>query len=300
MAIDEPILSLGSCFSTEVGQRLKDGGRDILINPFGVLYNPASIANSVKMLSDPAFRFTATDVIERDPYYCAKRNAKAAPEMPQAVGVAATPEPATVHRPVAPCIGGYTSFCHHGSFTRPTPEEFLRDANAALTEVQEYWQKARTVIITFGTAWVFRHIERNMIVSNCHKHRADEFKRERLTVEEINGRWNPIIEESDKQWIFTVSPIRHLKDGLHGNQISKSTLILACDELTVRHPGKARYFPSYEIMMDELRDYRWYKDDKIHPSEEAVDYITDKFWEQYTSSFLPITSIFRTNYSSRR
>lgn len=265
MVIDEPILSLGSCFSTEVGRRLKDTGRDILINPFGVLYNPASIANSVKMLSEPGFCFTLADVTERDPYYCAKRNEKALPAV------------AHHHRPVAPCIGGYTSFYHHGSFTRSTPEEFLNDANAALAGAKVFFEKVQTVIVTFGTAWVFRHIQRDMIVSNCHKHRPDEFMRERLSVAGIVENWGPILEDSDKKWVFTVSPIRHLKDGLTGNQVSKSTLILACDELRRMFPDKVTYFPSYEIMMDELRDYKWYKEDKIHPSEEAVDYIFGEF-----------------------
>ena len=269
MVIEVPILSLGSCFSVEMGGRLNNNGCEVLINPFGVLYNPASIANSLQMLEDPDFRFRDSDVIERDPYYCAKRNVKGGESVPLSSEEG--------HRPIAPCVGGFTSFFHHGSFTRATAEEFLADANASLALARTFYGTARTVIVTFGTAWVFRNLEKNLIVSNCHKHRADEFRRERLSVEDIVRMWLPILEKSDKKWIFTVSPIRHPKDGLHGNQVSKSILLLACEELCSRFPESVIYFPSYEFMMDELRDYKWYKDDKIHPSDEAVDYIFSRF-----------------------
>lgn len=269
MAIEVPILSLGSCFSVEMGERLKNIGCEVLINPFGVLYNPASIANSLQMLEDPDFRFRDSDVIERDPYYGAKRRAKG--------GESLTLSQKRGHKSIAPCIGGFTSYFHHGSFTRATEEKFLADANASLALARTFYGTARTVIVTFGTAWVFRNLEKNLIVSNCHKHRADEFRRERLSVEDIVRMWLPILEKSDKKWIFTVSPIRHPKDGLHGNQVSKSILLLACEELCSRFPESLAYFPSYELMLDELRDFKWYKDDKIHPSEEAVDYIFSRF-----------------------
>lgn len=262
MAIDGPILTLGSCFSTEIGSRMKEAGHDILVNPFGVLYNPASIAESIRILADPAFSFTEDDVIERDPYYCARRK---------------TEKISPLHRPIAPCIGGYTSFRHHGSFTRATPEEFLRDANASLGQARDFYHNAGTIIVTFGTAWIYRLCGSGLIVSNCHKHRPDEFIRERLSVGDIVRMWSPILGSETKHWIFTVSPIRHTKDGLHGNQISKSTLLMACEELCAAFPGTACYFPSYEIMMDELRDYRWYAPDGVHPSPEAVDIIFRRF-----------------------
>lgn len=255
-------MTLGSCFAADVGQKMKDTGHDILVNPFGVLYNPASIAKAVRFLIDPGFEFTEADVIERDPYYRARRNNKL---------------PSPLHRPIAPCIGGYTSFHHHGSFTRSTPEEFLRDANSSLRQAREFYLSARTVTVTFGTAWIYRLRSSGMVVSNCHKHRQDEFIRERLSVRDIVKMWLPILRSQDKRWIFTVSPIRHTKDGLHGNQISKSTLLLASEELCSAHPDKAEYFPSYEIMMDELRDYRWYAEDGVHPSSEAINIIFQRF-----------------------
>lgn len=276
MDIEQPVLSLGSCFSAEIGQRLKDDGCDILVNPFGVLYNPASIAASVKFLSDAGFRFTEGDVTERDPCYFAGRHRKKNDSAFGNTDVSGHP-PHDSHRPIAPCTGGYTSFHHHGSFTRPTAEEFLRSANESLDAARAFFSGARTIVVTFGTAWVFRHLERNIIVSNCHKHRPDEFRRERLSVADITGLWRPILERSEKKWIFTVSPIRHLKDGLHGSRVSKAILLLACDELCTMFPDKSSYFPSYEIMTDELRDYRWYASDGVHPSEEAVNLICRRF-----------------------
>jgi len=266
MSIDSPILILGSCFSTEISRYIQAQGGDILINPFGVQFNPASIANSVRLLSDTGFLFTENDVIERDPFYRSENNSAEKNSSKD-----------SSHIPIAPCRGGFTSYYHHGSFTRATRQTFLSDANESLIKARNFYTKTETVIVTFGTSWVFRHRDKGIIVSNCHKHRADEFHRERLSVNQIVTIWEPILNHSDKKWIFTVSPIRHLKDGLHGNQISKSTLLLACDELCSALPSKAFYFPSYEIMMDELRDYSWYADDKVHPSEEAVDFIAKRF-----------------------
>lgn len=231
-------LLMGSCFSSEVGKRMQNDGRQVLLNPFGILFNPASICASLERLESVA-PFRAEDVIERDGQYC--------------------------------------SFHHHGSFRRPTPEIFLADANDALRAGAQWFSECDTVILTFGTAWVFRHLERNLIVSNCHKVPSREFSRERLSISQIVGMVSPIIERHpEKQWILTVSPIRHLADGMHGNQVSKSTLILACDEMENRY-SNVTYFPSYEIMMDQLRDYRWYTDNQTHPSSEAVDVIYGEF-----------------------
>lgn len=235
---ERKFLMMGSCFSTEVGKRMQDDGYQVLLNPFGILFNPASICASLERL-ESGRPFLADDVIERDGQYC--------------------------------------SFHHHGSFRRATPEIFLSDANEALRAGARWYTDCDTVILTFGTAWVFRHLERNLIVSNCHKIPAREFSRERLSVSQTVEMLSPIVERHPrKQWIFTVSPIRHLADGMHGNQISKSTLILACDEMEKRF-GNVTYFPSYEIMMDQLRDYRWYADNQTHPSAAAVDVIYGEF-----------------------
>ena len=259
------VLSLGSCFSAEMGRRMAASGMEVCCNPFGVLYNPASVASSLLRLADGR-PFGPEDVIPRDTNPVREGRPRKA----------VSPE----HRPIAPEGGGYVSFWHHGSFARKSPEEFLNNANSALAEASSSFHKAGTVIITFGTAWVFRHIERDMIVSNCHKHPAWEFRRERLDVEDIVFLWSPILERfSDRHFILTVSPIRHLKDGLHGNQLSKATLLLAEDALVRMYPN-AEYFPSYEIILDELRDRIWFESDGAHPTQAAIDVV----WERFKST----------------
>lgn len=233
-----PILMMGSCFSTEVGSRLEAAGYPVTRNPFGILFNPASIAKSLERLESRE-PFTAADIIPREGQFC--------------------------------------SFHHHGSFRRPTPEAFLENANTALLAGAEAFNAAQVVVLTLGTAWVFRHIERNIIVSNCHKVPAREFSRERLSVDEVVHLLAPIVaRHSDKRWILTVSPVRHLADGLHGNQVSKSTLILAADALVERFPN-VEYFPAYEIMVEEFRESRWWAANGTHPAPEAVDLICDRF-----------------------
>lgn len=245
------ILMLGSCFSTEIGQILKDYRFDVMVNPFGVLYNPCSIANSIKRLLN-ATPFSTEEVIQTNP---TDNNA----------------------------AKKFASFSHHSSFARQTAEEFLDAANDCLAKAASFLNSTDTVIITLGTAWTFRNISTGKIVSNCHKRLAKEFSRELLTVEECYAE---LLETAnslkDKKIIFTVSPIRHLKDTAHGNQISKSILILAVEKI-ISTCTWCRYFPSYEIMMDELRDYRYYAEDLVHPSPLAVKYIFEKFKESNIS-----------------
>ena len=245
------ILMLGSCFTTEVGQILKDYRFDVMVNPFGVLYNPCSIANSVKRMLEQR-PFATDEVIQTNP---TDPNAAAK----------------------------FASFSHHSSFARFTPDEFLSNANLSLNEASSFLNKADTIIITLGTAWTFRNISMGKIVSNCHKRLAKEFSRELLSVEECYAELLKTAKAlKGKRIIFTVSPIRHLKDTAHGNQISKSTLLLAIEKV-IAECGWCRYFPSYEIMMDELRDYRFYAEDLVHPSALAVKYIFEKFKESNIS-----------------
>jgi hypothetical protein len=169
------------------------------------------------------------------------------------------------------------SFSHHTSFARSTKEDFISNANDSLTKAREFFKACNKVIITLGTSWCFRDIASDTIVSNCLKRPAGEFVRERLTVAEVRNALKTIMELCpDKEFIFTVSPIRHFKDGAHGNQISKSTLLIGIEE-AISLTEKADYFPSYEIMMDELRDYRFYAEDMCHPTQQAVDYIRERF-----------------------
>ncbi len=249
----EKIITFGSCFATEMGKALQDDGYDILINPFGVLFNPVSIYNSILRLLDRN-PYTLDDVIERDPLY-GKNSGLSRP-------------------------GSYASFYHHGSFASPSPEEFLTKANKSMLEASDYLREASTIIVTFGTSWVFRHLQRDIIVSNCHKIPAYEFRRERLGIDEIADMFTPLLTDprlgKNKRWIFTVSPIRHLKDGLHGNQISKAILLLAIEKMCASYEN-AHYFPSYEIVLDELRDYSYFAEDTVHPSPETVKIVWERF-----------------------
>lgn len=235
----DKIVTLGSCFSDSIGTRLASTGFDVLQNPFGTLYNPASIAASVERL-DSGTPFTADDLVE-------------------------TPS------------DGFASFSHHSSFNRPSAEEFLDNANRSLAEASAFFREARWVALTFGTAFVFRHVLRDVIVSNCHKLPAAEFRREFLSIGECVALIQKTISSHhEKRWVLTVSPIRHLSDGAHCNTLSKSTLLLAVDKVLGCDPSAA-YFPAYEIMNDELRDYRFYDAAMTHPTEQAADYIFERF-----------------------
>ena len=236
---DDRIMMLGSCFSDSIGQQLSDFGFNVCVNPFGTLYNPASILNSVRML------VSGHDFSEKD---CV---------------------------PVGAGDGRICSFSHHTSFARPTNDEFLTHADKALKGASEFFHSCNKVIITLGTSWCFRHLEKDMIVSNCLKRDAKEFVREFISQEQTAEALKEIMGLCpDKEFIFTVSPIRHFKDGAHGNQLSKSALLLGVNAAL---DDGADYFPAYEIMMDELRDYRFYAEDMCHPSQQAVDYIRERF-----------------------
>ena len=252
ISYSDKIMMLGSCFSENIGVQLKNFGFDVCVNPFGVLYNPVSILNSVeRMLAKKPFGLE--DCIQ--------------------IGAGDT---------------RFCSFSHHTSFAREDAEAFITEANDALEKAAEDFRKCSKVIITLGTSWCFRHLERDFIVSNCLKRPAAEFRRERLRVQETADALQRIIDLCaeraaedpgfvSKEFIFTVSPIRHFKDGAHGNQISKSTLLLGIEEVVANAENSADYFPAYEIVMDELRDYRFYAEDMCHPSSQAVDYIRERF-----------------------
>ena len=244
ISYDEKLLFIGSCFSDNVGKILSDYGFDVLVNPFGTLYNPASIRESILRLSECRF-FTESDCIR-----------------------------------MGSGSERVCSFSHHTSFARNTPEEFLENANASLRLACEFFNKCDTVIVTLGTAWCFAREGRT--VSNCLKRDAREFVRERLSLERCSDLLCEIISlcamaPKPKKVIFTVSPIRHLADGANGNQLSKSTLLLGIDNAISGSNSRVCYFPAYEIMMDELRDYRFYADDMTHPSSLATSYIAERF-----------------------
>ena len=183
-----------------------------------------------------------------------------------------------------PHDGFWHSMAHHGSFSRADKYEAEKVIAESIETMQRALEEATVVIVTFGTAWVYEMDDE--VVGNCHKLPESSFTRRRLSVEEIVDAWKPILERySDKHWIFTVSPIRHIKDGLHENQLSKATLLMAVENLIAEYrrqnTAQISYFPSYEILLDELRDYRFYADDLVHPSSMAVNYIWERFVDTY-------------------
>ncbi len=177
--------------------------------------------------------------------------------------------------------GLWHSMAHHGSFSRADRNEAEQVIRASIETMQKALREATVVIVTFGTSWVYEW-KGERVVGNCHKLPESNFTRRRLTAEEIVAAWKPLLERyDDKHWVFTVSPIRHIKDGLHENQLSKATLLQAVEKLTGEAGLAADYFASFEIMLDELRDYRFYADDLVHPSSLAVNYI----WERFVDTF---------------
>lgn len=240
ISLSDTVTVLGSCFADSIGQKMKAGGFNVCVNPFGTLYNPVSIANAAARL-ESGIPFTEKDCVE--------------------MGAGA---------------GLVCSFSHHTSFARPDAGHFLDVANSALEEAGAFWHKSGKVIITLGTAFCYRHVDDGEVVANCLKRPAGEFSREMIDVRTVSLLLEGMVRRyPEKQFILTVSPIRHMTDGAHANQLSKSTLLLALDALSA-HPS-VEYFPAFEIMMDELRDYRFYAEDMTHPTQQAADYIWERF-----------------------
>lgn len=244
MDYSKSMMFFGSCFSENIGQKLVELKFNVDMNPFGILYNPESIANSLRILLEKRI-FTENDLFNDQ--------------------------------------GLWNSFYHHSRFSDVDPEMTLEKINNRISLSHEFLKNADFLVITFGTAWVYELRKTGMIVSNCHKVPATEFKRFRLGVYEITEVYRELLEQiwklnPDLKVIFTVSPIRHWKDGAVENQLSKATLLLSIDKLIKGFGDQAcAYFPSYEIMMDELRDYRFYAEDMLHISQVAIDYIFERF-----------------------
>lgn len=237
----DSIMMLGSCFSDEMAAIMKSLYFNVSSNPTGTLYNPESIAGAIRRM-DSGEHFTADDTEE-----------------------------------VGAGIKAYCSFHHHTSFAAASAKTFLEKANKALDEASERFKAAEYIIATFGTSWAYRHKRREMTVANCLRHDQKEFERFFLAADDTFGIWDEIVKDfPEKTWIFTISPIRHLKDGAHGNALSKAALLLAVDKLCAANTN-CRYFPAFEIMNDELRDYRYYAEDMTHPSPVAVKIIWEKF-----------------------
>lgn len=246
---DSNWFSMGSCFAKEIALKLSQSGLKIFSNPSGILFNPISISNTMLRL------------LEQNLYK--KRDL-------QKVG------------------DQYFEWGHHGSFRKKSSEELLTSVNDAVVTGRFKLRTSDMVIITWGSAIVYKLKATGQIVGNCHKQPNNLFDRELLEIDEIVNTYSKLYEtllmyNPDIRIIMTVSPVRYVKDGFVENQISKSVLFIALNKLIQLFPGHISYFPAYEIMMDELRDYRFYKNDMIHPDEVAIELIWQYFKQTYFS-----------------
>jgi len=241
----DKIISFGSCFSENIGEKLIDNKFDVCINPFGILFNPISVSKAIN------------DCVSKKDF--SEKDLNSNEEL-------------------------FFSFNHHSKFSGLDKNDVLERINNSIDKAHTYLHNSSVLIITIGTAWIYRKKSTNEVVANCYKLQQNEFDKELLSinkvVKDLNESFKLIREINPTiNIITTISPVRHWKDGEVENQQSKATLHLALKEINESNE-KNHYFPSYEIMMDELRDYRFYAKDMLHPSEIAIDYI----WEKFSSS----------------
>ncbi|OCA76649.1 hypothetical protein BBH99_02770 [Chryseobacterium contaminans] len=247
--IEDRIFSIGSCFASEMTELLKDGQLQTLNNPFGTIFNPFSINNAVKRLHDSEF-YIEDELITYNEEYI--------------------------------------SLDHHTSFDTRYIHQTLDKINDKIEVGNAFLQEADWIIITYGSSFIYEFLPKKKLVANCHKIPQKFFEKRLLSHQELTGSiYNTILELKDickegVQILFSVSPVRHTKDGMVENQLSKSKLITAIHE-SISLFEDCHYLPVYEILMDDLRDYRFYKEDMIHPSTQAVNYIFDKFGDSYFS-----------------
>jgi lysophospholipase L1-like esterase len=248
LSLNAQVLTLGSCFADVMGSRLAGNKFRVLVNPFGVIFNPVSLAKVLASTSGP--ESLNSGIVERD--------------------------------------GRWYHYDLHSQWSAASPEEMDRQTQELLVPVRRFFQQTDVIILTLGTAYVYRLQRTGELVANCHKMPAAHFKKELLSPGQVTEALHNVFTQVHHQRpsvriILTVSPVRHLKDGIAENQVSKSILRVACHELVNQFPF-VHYFPSYELMMDDLRDYRFYKPDMIHPSELAEEYIWQKLTEVYLTA----------------
>jgi hypothetical protein len=242
----QKISLIGSCFTHNIGNKLKADKLDVSINPFGILFNPMSIANAIKFCVLQG-KFEKSQLLNRGEKWL--------------------------------------SFKHHSQFNALSANDSLKEINESIEASSDYYNDADFLIVTFGTAWVYTYNETGEIVANCHKIPNNQFTKRLLSIEEIVEEYKKVIiilkdHNPRLKIIFTISPVRHWKDGVVENNRSKAVLHLAISQL-VKEMKEVSYFPSYEIVLDELRDYRFYKEDMLHPNQMAVDYIYERFSQAF-------------------
>lgn len=240
-SINHPIVTIGSCFSDVIGERLERYKFQVLSNPFGTVFNPISIFKLITSDNPSESGFVSKD-------------------------------------------GFFWHYDYHSREFASSSNDFLKKTQKLHDDFRSYLMKSNSIVITFGTAWIYRLRSNNEIVANCHKSDQNLFTKELLTTDEVlegfNLAYNYLKEGNPKiKIILTVSPVRHTREGIEQNSLSKSLLRVACHEMSSN--VDVDYFPSYEVMIDDLRDYRFYKKDMIHPNETAEDYIWESFQHRY-------------------
>jgi len=240
------IFLVGSCFTENIGTNLATEGFSTLINPFGILFNPVSICHAIEKITENKI-YSESDLF---------RNHE----------------------------NRFVSFDHHGRYSGMDALTVINQINQSIQDAREFLLKTDCVFLTLGTSWVYRYLEENRIVANCHKVPGKHFSKELLDIEVIFAylkrtmtvlrRLNPEITI-----VLTISPVKHLKDGIVENQVSKAALILAVHKVIALKESKVFYFPAYEIVTEELRDYRFFESDFAHPNKLAIDYVWDRFKE---------------------
>ena len=244
---DDCIFSIGSCFATEMHDKFSEGQIQSLNNPFGTIFNPFSINDAIQQIYN-AKEYQESDLILANE--------------------------------------SYISLDHHSSFDSRFAKKTLEQINKNIEEANQFLQNTSFVIITFGTSYIYEFLPKKKLVANCHKIPQKFFEKRFLSNQELTESINQTIDtlkdicKKDVQILFTVSPVRHTKDGIVENQLSKSKLITAIHE-SISGKENCHYLPVYELMMDDLRDYRFYKEDMIHPNNQAVQYIWEKFGNAY-------------------
>lgn len=245
----ERIMLIGSCFASNIGNKLREMRFHIEENPFGIQYNPFSIALVLERIANGTpFTTSSPEVFNHN--------------------------------------GMWHSLMHHSDFSHNCIKELLDRINSRLLAAHTAAKECDIVIVTLGTAYAYYHNSDGRVVGNCHKLPGNMFTRRLLGIEEIVERLSKVIElykeiNPTVKFLFTVSPIRHMRDGAHDNQKSKATLLLAIDRIMEQFPQNTFYFPAYEIVLDELRDYRFFAEDMVHPSKTAIDYIWECFEKCY-------------------
>lgn len=244
--LSDPLLVVGSCFAQEVGAWFQERRFAICLNPNGIVFHPSALANGLRRIIDQHV-YTDDDWVEQN--------------------------------------GLFHSLDHHGSWSTNTREGLTCSVNARQVEVFGQLKTAKTLIVTFGSAWGYRWTKSGQWVANCHKIAQQNFTKELMPADAIVVEWTALLNElwrinPEIQVVFSVSPVRYWRDGAHGNQLSKAQLLIAASHLAEAR-NNVHYFPAYEIMLDELRDYRFYAADMLHPSPLAVEYIIGKFQEAF-------------------